>query len=203
MQITRIYPFSKYFYHYWYYGKAHHLLQTEFCLILSWWASQKFSYQEKDEIQIKESIKELGHGCSQKKSQGRLGTEYPVLSVLLSILPHNKIHISWQKVIVPSVIRSASNRVQNFVGKETWWYCISPLAFNPLQHNPEFKQPWEETTFENNVEKGENAVDHFLLFPQYFLPFPKQNLIFDPCLICHLQMLSIWTSLKFCRLLES
>ena len=29
--------------------------------------------------------------------------------------------------------------------------------------------------FENIVEKGENAAyQHFLLFPQYFLPFPKQ-----------------------------
>ena len=44
--------------------------------------------------------------------------------------------------------------------------------------------------FENIVGKGENAGNqHFLLFPQCFLPFLKQNLIFDSCLICRLQML--------------
>ena len=43
---------------------------------------------------------------------------------------------------------------------------------------------------------------HFLLFPQCFLPFTKQISFFQPGLFCHLQMLSIWTSLKFCRLVE-
>ena len=61
--------------------------------------------------------------------------------------------------------------------------------------------------FENTVGKGENAGNqHFLLFPQYFpqcfLPFPKQNSIFNSYLLCCLQMLSIWTSLKFCRMLK-
>ena len=37
----------------------------------------------------------------------------------------------------------------------------------------------EEKAFENIVGKGENAGNqHFLLFPQYFLPFLKQVLIF-------------------------
>ena len=37
--------------------------------------------------------------------------------------------------------------------------------------------------------KGENAGNqHFLLFPQCFLPFPKQILIIQPHLICHLQI---------------
>ena len=54
-----------------------------------------------------------------------------------------------------------------------------------------------EKTFENIVGKGENAGNqHFLLFPQCFLSFPNQISIFDLHLICSLQMLSIWTSLK-------
>ena len=37
----------------------------------------------------------------------------------------------------------------------------------------------KEKAFENIVGKGENAgSQHFLLFPQCFLPFPKQILIF-------------------------
>ena len=44
--------------------------------------------------------------------------------------------------------------------------------------NPKFNNP-EKEGFENIVGKGENAGNqHFLLFPQYFLPFPKQYLIF-------------------------
>ena len=52
----------------------------------------------------------------------------------------------------------------------------------------------EKKTFENIVGKGENAGNqHFLLFPQCFLPVPKQISIFQSHLFCRLQMLSIWT----------
>ena len=41
--------------------------------------------------------------------------------------------------------------------------------------------------FENIVGKGENAGNqHFLIFPQFFLPFPKQISSFESYLICHL-----------------
>ena len=54
--------------------------------------------------------------------------------------------------------------------------------------------------FENILVKGENAGNqHFLFFPQCFLTFLKQILIFGSHLFCLLQMLSISTSLKFCR----
>ena len=50
---------------------------------------------------------------------------------------------------------------------------------------------------ENIVGKGENAgYQHFLLFPQCFLPIPKLPSVFNYILFCHLQMLSVWTSLK-------
>ena len=56
-----------------------------------------------------------------------------------------------------------------------------------------------EKAIESIVGKGENAgKQHFLLFPQCFLPFPKHVLIFHSNLFCRLQMLSIWSSLKFC-----
>ena len=58
--------------------------------------------------------------------------------------------------------------------------------------------------FETIVGKGENAGNQqFLLFLQCFLPFPKQILTFQSHLVCRLQRLSIWTSLKFCRLVKS
>ena len=58
--------------------------------------------------------------------------------------------------------------------------------------------------FENIVGKGENAGNqHFLLFPQCFLPFPKEFSNFLSHLFCCLQMLSIWTSLKFYRFVKS
>ena len=43
----------------------------------------------------------------------------------------------------------------------------------------------------------------FLLFPQCFLLYHRQKLSFLLHLICRLQMLSIWTKLKFCRLVKS
>ena len=109
------------------------------------------------------------------------------------------------------------------------------LQFNTLSHNPNLiiLTNLRKKSCENIVGKGENAgIQHFLLFPHYFLPFPNQvsisdsqlylssaitlNLVqskilsfgnglrqvqmFEPHSICHLHMLSIWTSLKFCSL---
>ena len=49
---------------------------------------------------------------------------------------------------------------------------------------------------ENIVGKGENAGNqHFLLFPQCFLPFRKEISKFQSCLFCRLHMVSICVSL--------
>ena len=62
-------------------------------------------------------------------------------------------------------------------------------TFNDLEK--EFK------SFEN-MGKGENGGNqHFPIFPQCFLPFPKQVSIFQSHLFCHLQMLSILASINF------
>ena len=54
-------------------------------------------------------------------------------------------------------------------------------------------------TFENIVGKGENAGNqHFLLLPSMLSPLLETS--FNPHLICRLQMPTIWTCLKFCRL---
>ena len=53
-------------------------------------------------------------------------------------------------------------------------------GLNSLPHNYDFQRPCIKKPFENVVEKGENAGNqHFLLFPQCFLPFPKQISIFQ------------------------
>ena len=57
--------------------------------------------------------------------------------------------------------------------------------------------------FENTVGKGENTGNqHFLFFPQCFLPFQREISIFQSHLFCHLQVFSIWTRLKFCCLVK-
>ena len=43
---------------------------------------------------------------------------------------------------------------------------------------------------------------HFLLFPQYFLPCQRENSSIQPHLFLRQQLLSIWTSLKFCCLVK-
>ena len=56
---------------------------------------------------------------------------------------------------------------------------------------------------ENIVGKGKKAGNqHFLLFPQCFLAFPKGISISQSHLLCRLQMLLDWTDLKFCHLVE-
>ena len=47
---------------------------------------------------------------------------------------------------------------------------------NSLPHNPDFLTTQGKKLFENTLGKGENAGNqHFLLFPQCFLPFHKTN----------------------------
>ena len=58
--------------------------------------------------------------------------------------------------------------------------------------------------FGNIVGKGEKAGNqHFLLFPQCLVSFTKQIPNFQSLLFCHLHMLSIWTSQKFCLSVKS
>ena len=72
---------------------------------------------------------------------------------------------------------------------------VKPVLLNSLQHNPDLTT-LRKKPFENIVGKGENAGNqHFLFFPQCFLPFPKQISIFDTHSNCRLQILSIWTGL--------
>ena len=62
----------------------------------------------------------------------------------------------------------------------------------------------KKKAFENIVITEKNAGNqHFLLFPQCFLPIPNRSSVFKLHLFCRLQMLSIWTSLKTCRLVMS
>ena len=57
----------------------------------------------------------------------------------------------------------------------------------------------EGNFFENFAGKGENADNqHFLLFPQSFLIYLRQESLFQQQLICRLQMFLIWTSLHIC-----
>ena len=58
--------------------------------------------------------------------------------------------------------------------------------------------------FENIVGKEENAGNkHFLPFSQCFLPYQRHKSSFEQHINCRLQMLSIWTSLKFCQLVKT
>ena len=55
------------------------------------------------------------------------------------------------------------------------------------------------------IGKGENAGNqHFLLFPSSFLHCEREkSIMWQLCLICYLQILSIWTSLYFYRPVKS
>ena len=58
--------------------------------------------------------------------------------------------------------------------------------------------------FENVVGKGENAGNqHFLLFQHVSYPSHIKFQFFNSQLFCHLEILSILTSLKFCHSVKS
>ena len=63
---------------------------------------------------------------------------------------------------------------------------------DPLVYNDVFLVPLGKRPFENIVGKGENADNqHFLLFPQFFLPYQRKIAPFESQLNCCLQMLSV------------
>ena len=65
------------------------------------------------------------------------------------------------------------------------------------QASPDFHM-YASQDFENTAGKGEIALnEQFLLFPQCFLPIWKTFCHFHKILNCHMQTLSVWTTLKF------
>ena len=79
-------------------------------------------------------------------------------------------------------------------------HVISELSFGKgltLYHTVRTFDDPEKEVFWKNCGKGENAGDqHFLLFPQCYLPISKRISVFQLFLFCRLQMHSIWTSIK-------
>ena len=66
-----------------------------------------------------------------------------------------------------------------------------------LNHTILILMTLQNKPFENIVRKGKMLViSIFFFFPQCFLPIPKRISFTKLNLFCHLQMLSIWTSLK-------
>ena len=80
--------------------------------------------------------------------------------------------------------------------------CSVPLTLLTLYHIvTTFLAPEEKKPLENMVGKGKiGGNQHFLPFPQFFLPFQKEivPLNFEPCCRnCNLQILSVLTRLNF------
>ena len=66
---------------------------------------------------------------------------------------------------------------------------------------PSFNIPGKES-IENCVGKGVNPCYQHFLHISHFLPFPTQMSIFESWLFFLLQMYWVWTTLKFCWLVE-
>ena len=57
---------------------------------------------------------------------------------------------------------------------------VTPGKFNPLQHPVKTFETLRKRPLKNIVEKEENAgTQHFLLFPQCFLPYERQISCFE------------------------
>ena len=102
--------------------------------------------------------------------------------------------------ITEILLKMAFNKTQYNQSVNRYQTCIS-LTLTHYHTMPHFDGLKIYIAVENIVRKGEIACNkQFLLFSQCFLPY--MVLIFHcKCILkCRLQFLSIWTSLKFCRL---
>ena len=66
-----------------------------------------------------------------------------------------------------------------------------------------FNNPEREGNSKHCGERRNAGHQRILLFSQCFLPYQREKLSFQQHLFCRLQMLSIWTSLKFFRVVKS
>ena len=80
--------------------------------------------------------------------------------------------------------------------------CVDKCSYNYLfTTQSRLLTTIDKKAKENTMGKGENAGNHhFLLFPQCFLLYLGQKSSFWQGLFCRLEMLSIWSRLKLCRL---
>ena len=77
-------------------------------------------------------------------------------------------------------------------------FFYSVCSIQPFTTQSPLLMTLAKKPFENIVGKGENAGNqHFLLFPQCFLPILYRISIFKLHLLFRLQMLSIWTRPQF------
>ena len=78
---------------------------------------------------------------------------------------------------------------------------LATITVNPFPHNPPFQCTEDYIAVKNIVRKGEIACNkQFLLFSQCCPPYVALIFHFKCTLNCHLQFVSIWTSLKSCCL---
>ena len=78
-----------------------------------------------------------------------------------------------------------------------WKFHLKPGLYHTVPTCNEPKKKERKENFWKLVGKGENAgYQHFLLFSQCFLPISK-NISVLSNIFCRLQLLSIWTGLKF------
>ena len=77
------------------------------------------------------------------------------------------------------------------------------FVFLGVENTDHSLRPKRKDPFQNIVEQGENAGNqHFLLFPQCFLPQERQLKCFQVQKDYRLQMLSNWTMPTSCLLVK-
>ena len=77
--------------------------------------------------------------------------------------------------------------------------CLSftaTFSTEPFTTQTEFLKTPSKKALENSV-KETAGNQHFLLFPHCFLTYQWQSLLFEPHVVCGLQMLLIWFNLIF------
>ena len=115
-----------------------------------------------------------------------LFTKQPRAKLLTTLRENTFFKHRWQG-------KTASNQyLLCFCPHEIFYHFKDKFIWSPFTTQSRLLTTPKKKPFENIVGKGENAgKQHFLLFPQCFLPFPKDISLCMLHLFCRLQMLSI------------
>ena len=128
-----------------------------------------------------------------------LPDRYFNFSVIFILLSANAFNLAWSKIL--SFGKELSPLLTQQVSYVRKRRLTLPLTLFPTQSR--LLTTLKQKALENTKGKGENAGNqHFLLFQQCFPLYHTEKSSFLQCLICRLQMLSIWSRPKFCRLVE-
>ena len=155
----------------------------------------------------KTSILSFSHNVSFPSLNNNFSFTFIFSSVTAFNLDQSR-SLSFGKELSWSTLNTSCSNPESLLIKHTFDHVTFPKIFSEYWHEIKKKNKLK-TLYHTIPTVNENEgfwkhsgkrrkCQHFLLFPQCFLPYRRGKSSFHYHLSCHLQMLWIWTSPKFC-----